>query len=206
MANIYRATFKCITDNGALVEPSLHYQTDVPLGGDEPDPSDIAAGIWGHLGSAFKACFSSHTTVQVLLVGQEVLPPDIGIAGSHDVNEVGTLSGSGDSFPDGCCPLVNLHTNVRSRSARGWLHLPPPRWADNVSNNVWSGSVVTAITAFRALLDDEIDLGSLIITQLNPVVYSRTRRQREETPYTFRVQSATLNPSVHWLRSRMTTP
>jgi hypothetical protein len=206
VARIYRLQFDCVTDLGTLVMPSLHYQTDVPAGGDEPDPSDVASAVWSHLGSAFKACFSSHTTVTSVAALEEVLPPDIGVAGTHTVGEAGTLAGSGDSTPDAMTVLVNLHTNTRSRSARGWLHMPPPRWADRLSVSGWDGTMMTAIGAFAALLDDQLELGTLIITDLNPVVYSKTRRQREEDPFTFRVTSATGRTAAHWLRSRMTAP
>jgi hypothetical protein len=206
VANIYRLQFECVHTDGTLAQPSLHYQTDVPAGGDEPDPSDVASAVWSHLGSAFKACFTSSYTVTALAALEEVLPPAIGIAGTHVVGEAGTLAGSGDSMPQGAVPLINLHTGTRSRSARGWLRLPSPRLADRVSGNVWDGTMLAATGAFCALLDDQLELGTLIITDLNPVVYSKTRAQREEEPFTFRVTGATTNPKVHWLRSRMTTP
>jgi hypothetical protein len=83
---------------------------------------------------------------------------------------------------------------------------PSPRLADRVSGNVWDGTMLAALNAFCALLDDQLELGTLIITDLNPVVYSKTRHQRSEDPFTFRVTGATPNAKVHWLRSRMTTP
>jgi hypothetical protein len=206
VARIYRLQFECVTDIGTLVQPSLHYQTDVPLGGDEPDPDDVAAAVWGHVGTTFKNCFSSHTTVTAIAALEEVLAPDIGVAGTHTVGEVGTLAGSGDSMQDSVCPLINLHTAVRSRSARGWMFMPPPRWSDRWSVVGWDGTLQADLAAFCAQLDDVIDLGTLIITHLNPVVYSRTRRQRATSPWTFRVASATARTKAHWLRSRATAP
>ena len=60
--------------------------------------------------------------------------------------------------------------------------------------------------ALAAKLDDSFDLGSIIITHVNPVVYSRTRRLRGESTWTFKVTSATANHQVRWLKSRLTAP
>ena len=84
--------------------------------------------------------------------------------------------------------------------------MPSPHWSDFVSNNVWSGSGLTALNALAAVLDDSITESGTFPCTLVPVVYSRTRAQRAETPFSFDVSSVTLNPRVHWLKSRMTTP
>jgi hypothetical protein len=206
MSRIYRAVFSCTGTDGALMEPSVHYQTDVPLGGDEPDPSDVATGIWGHVGTTFLGCFSSYVTCHELVVLEETLPPDIGVAGAHAVGLNGTMSGSGDSLPAGVCPLLNIHTDTRSRSARGWTHMPYLQWADRCGHSAWDSAALSALQAFANLLADTIDLGSLIITHLNPVVYSRTRRTRAESPWTFKVTNVHANPAPKYLRSRTTSP
>ena len=186
--------------------PSLHYQTDVPLGGDEPDPSDVASAIWTHIGTAFRACFSSGVTVHTFVCAEEVLPPSIGVAGSTSVELGGTAGASGDAIPQGITPIINLHTNARSRSARGWMHLPPPPGSANINTNTFTSTHLTRMTTLCALLDDVLDLGTVFVTHVNPVVYSRTRHANGLEPYTFQVKSATANPTPHWLRSRMTTP
>jgi len=206
VARIYRLTFKCVTSNGILVEPSLHYQTDLSLGGSEPDPSDVAAGVWGHIGTQFLSCFSAITTCQELLALEEVVPPAIGVAGVHSVGLPGTLAGSGDSIPPGLVPLINLHTDTRSRSARGWMHPPSPQWADRAGYSTWDGTMLSVLGDFASLLDDVITIGSVITTDLRPGVYSRTRALRGETPDFFHLVSASVNHTPKWLRSRMTTP
>jgi hypothetical protein len=206
VARIYRVVLEASLSDGTLIQPSLHYQTDLSLGGSEPDPSDVAAGIWGHIGTAWLATFTAHTTVAALAALEEVIPPAIGAAGSHAVNLAGTLAGSGDQIPNGLVPVINLHTDTRSRSARGWFHNSSPRYADYVSQNVWSGGVVTAINNLCSLLEDVITIGSVITTDLRPGVYSRTRALRGESPDFFHLTGASLNPKCHWLRSRMSTP
>lgn len=206
MSSVYRIAIKAHVSDGTLLMPSLHYKEDVPAGGSPNGESTIASNVWAHIGSAFLACLPTRDTVDSVEALEEVVAPAIGGAGSHAVNSNGTLSGSGDSMPEGCVPVINLHTNTRSRSARGWLHMPSPHWSDYVSNNVWSGSGNTALQALCALLDDSIDEGGAFPCTLVPVVYSRTRAQRAEDPFAFNVTSATLNPRVHWLKSRMSTP
>jgi len=206
VARVYRLTFQCTGANAELIQPSLHYQTDVPPAGDEPDPNDVAAGVWGVLGTQFLACFHNEVNVHDLVALEETLPPAIGVAGLHHVGLAGTLTGAGDWLPEGLVPLINIHTDTRSRSARGWVHMPNPRYSNFISNNVWSGGVNTALDAFAAKLDDSFDLGAVFPTHVNPVVYSRTRRSRGEDPFTFRVTGATARRTVAFLRSRMTTP
>jgi hypothetical protein len=206
VARIYRITFLGTGGNGELIQPSLHYQTDVPLGGDEPDPNDVAAAVWSHVATQYLNIQPSSSAVHDVVALEEVLAPAIGVAGSHHVGAVGTLTGAASSAPDGCTPVINLHTDTRSRSARGWMFAPPPVFSDKITGNVWSATMKSALDALAALLDDQLTLGTLIVTNLNPVVYSKTRRVRGEDPFTFRVQSASVNPRVHWLKSRMSTP
>lgn len=206
MSRIYRITFKCAKSDGTLAMPSVHYKEDVPAGGANNDPSELASKVWDHVGPAFKATFSSLYTVQEVLALEEVVPPAIGVAGSHTVNEAGTLTGTGDSMPDGAVAVINVHTNTRSRSARGWFHPPSPRWADRVSGNSWDGTMLTALNALCAVLDDSISEGGTFPPTLVPVVYSRTRAVRGQDPFAFDVTSLSVNPRVHWLKSRMSTP
>lgn len=206
MSSIYRIAIQAHVNDGTLLMPSLHYKEDVPAGGSANDEATIAANVWAHIGSAFLACMPTRDTVDSVEALEEVVPPAIGGAGSHPVNQNGTLAGSGDSMPEGCVPVLNFHTNTRSRSARGWMHMPSPHWADGVSNNVWSGSTLTALNALCDLLDDSITESGTFPCTLVPVVYSRTRAQRSEVPFSFDVSSVSLNPRVHWLKSRMSVP
>ena len=206
MARTYRTTFKCTGTNSRLIQPSIHYQTDVPLGGDEPDPSDVASAIWSHLASGFTNITPNSVTIHELVVLEEVVKPDIGVAGSHTIESAGSLSGSAPYLPDGLVGIVNMHTDTRSRSARGWWHTPSPGFASYVNENSWQGTWPGLVNTLCALLDDQLELGTLQITKLNPVVYSPTRHKQGLDPYTFRVKSATLNPVPHWLRPRMSAP
>lgn len=208
MARVYRVTIRAHHSNGALIEPSLHYQTDVPTTGDEPNPDDVAAGAWTLLGTAFKACCHSSITVDDVVAAEEVLKPDIGVGGAHTVNQVGTMSSASASETHGLVAVINRHTGIRSRSARGWLMMPSPCLTDQTNGDAWaaSGTYKLALDAFALLLDNSFDLGSILVTNVNPVVYSRTRRARGESPWVFRVTSATVNPQARFLHSRLSVP
>jgi len=209
MARTYKATIRCRDDSGILIQPSLHYQTDVSVVGSEPDPNDVAAGIWAIIRDHFIGATPLDVTIDELVVGEEVLKPAIGASGSHPINVQGSFSTSGDRMPNACVAVLNRHTATRSRSARGWLMMPGGILADQQANGLWhtDGGYWTAwLVPLAALLDNSFDLGSVDPTHVNPVVYSRTRHQRGDSPYTFRVTNATANPQVRWLKSRLTIP
>jgi len=75
-----------------------------------------------------------------------------------------------------------------------------------MSGNQWTSAFKAILGTLAALLDDDMSLGSVDPSTLHPVVYSRTRHMRGLSPYTFKVTSATVNASEHFLRSRMTSP
>lgn len=192
--------------NGILVQPTLHYQTDVPLSGSEPDPSDVASGIWGLIGATLRATAANDVTFTSVDVAEQLPPGQIGAAGSFAITTGSGTVVPNSQLPYATVPLINLHTGVASRSSRGWVHLCSPRLSTYVGNDVWTAAYLNLLTLFGATLDDSFDLGTLQITHVNPVVYSRTRHLRGLTPFTFRVKSASANPQVRWLRSRLSSP
>lgn len=206
MARTYRATINCTHIIGPKFAPTLHYQTDVPTGGGEPDPNDVASGIWGVIATAIRNVASDWVTFDNLVVGEEVLPPDIGVSGIDVLNVPGLIAHGDAKIPTGASPLINLHTGTRSRSARGWTHPPGPTNSGELNGQDWIAGYLTLLDNLAAVLSDSFSLGSLFPTTVNPVVYSRKRHVALETPYTFKVTGATTNAQVKWLRSRMTSP
>lgn len=209
VSRIYRATFRCHHPNGTLVEPSLHYQTDLLLGQSEPDPSDVAAKIWSHLGNFFPNTCPSDVTIDELIVGEEVLKPDIGVTGSVTIAQQGTFTIGTDRLPLASVAVVDLRTKTRSRSARGWHMLAggipanqqnQGKWGQN--NSYWTA----ALLPWCSVLSDSMEIGSVNPSTIHPVIYSRTRHRQGFTPYTFRVTSAAPNPEVRWLRRRLSSP
>jgi hypothetical protein len=206
VARTYRITINCTHVIGMKFAPTLHYQTDVPTAGSEPDPDDVANGVWGVIATDIRNAASDWVTFDDLVAGEEVIPPDIGVSGVKILNVPGLLVHGDAKIPTGASPLLNLHTGTRSRSARGWTHPPGPTASTQLNGQQWSSAYITLLNNLAAKLDDSFDLGTVFPTHVNPVVYSRKRHVAGESPYTFRVTGATVNPEVKWLRSRMTTP
>lgn len=207
MSRIYRVTLHAHHSNGTLVQPSVHYQTDVPTGGSEPDPDDVAGGVWSTIGTELRNCFTGDVTLDTLVASEQVLAPDIGAQGVHAINLVGTQSESDTRLPLALVPIIRVRSGTVSRSARGHFSLASPRTSTSLdSTGAWASGWVTIFTALCAKLNDSFDLGTLIITHVNPVVYSRKRDRAGTPPVTFRVSSADLRPRPSWLRSRTSSP
>lgn len=208
MARTYRCTFRGHHANGVLVQPSVHYQTDLATGGSEPDPIDVAERIWAHIGGEYMACTSSDVTIDEFVVGEEVVKPDIGVAGAKLLGFPGIYPLAGGQLPHAMVPVINFHTATRSKSARGWAMLGGPRRDELIAGDNWNSTTSwwAAMIAFCQVLNDSIEWGDVFVNRLEPVVYSRIRHQSHFAPWTFPVTSVTPNPQVRWLKSRLTSP
>lgn len=209
MAKVYRFSYVGHLATGVVFNTGLHYQTDVPPAGSEPAPADILTAIDGHLRTAFRACLQNGYTVDSAELREEVdlSTGDVPSAASLVVNQLGTLTGGSNILPDATTGIIKLKTDAALRSGRGYMAIPGPRNASFLADGQNFGSSWTSLlNTFAALLDDSMDLGTVLITHLNPVVYSRTRRARGLTPYTFQVVEGIVNPRVRWRRSRTTAP
>jgi len=143
-----------------------------------------------------------------LLVRSEEIPASgiLPVEAFRSVSSAGVLAVTEGDLPRELVALVNLHTATSSRSARGYITLPGPYSEGYLTGKNWAGTYATAGNAFADLLDDTFTLGSALPSTVRPVVYSRTRRIRNFTPYTFHVTGATFNTRPHWRRSRGTSP
>jgi len=204
---IYRATVVAhSTVDCALVESTLHYRTEPPVGGDEPAADDVATGIWGLIGTAFVAATSTRVHIDRLDLLQVATPPGTAIGGTHVINATGTLAASSLDYPAAACLGINLRSNVRSRRARGFTHMPPPYDAVYSLGNTFGGAYLTNVQTLAALLDNSFDLGSVLITHVHPCVYSPTQYKQGLAPVFYDVTSATVNPVCRFVKSRMTSP
>ncbi len=207
MSDVYKLTIKMTdTDLGVVMQPSLHYQSEIDLGGSEPSAADVASGAYDVWGTHLRAAMMSCVRIDSVDAVTEVIPPDIGRAGSFTAGVLGTLSTGARDAPSGACAIITKKTGTPSRSARGHFSLPGPRSTSFYSAQNWGGTFVTAATTLLGDLDDSFDIGTITAAHMHPVIYSRTRHLAGLTPYTFRVTGATLRSQIHWLRSRMTSP
>jgi hypothetical protein len=208
MALTYRCTVLASYADGTLVEPSMHYLTDVPTGGDEPAADDVASGFWGVVGTAFLAALPTWVTVHSVEAREEVEHPgvDVPAVGQHNVGSAGGLAATGENLPRALCPWIKLTTGQAIRSARGGFHMASPGEIDYVSNRLFISSFMSKLNDLAAVCDNSFDLGSVFVTHVNPVIYSRTRRARGESTFTFKVTGAQASNVPRYLRSRDTSP
>lgn len=198
----------CRAANGTLIEPGLHYQTDLSAGGSEPDPDDVANAIWGHVGINFQQAMPASVTIDELVVVEQVLKPAIGVAGAHAVAAPGLLPTGDNSVPIEEVPLIAWHTGTRSRSARGHTFMASPlNGGDKVPGGNWGTTFLAQLQAFANACITIFAVGTPPFeTTIRPVVYSRTRHERGQTPFTFNLTGTTVRPHPTWLRSRGNIP
>lgn len=194
---------------------TLHYRLegDSAFSGNEPTIADACQEVYNKLGAAYRACLYGDRTLRAVTGRTEVQTwlGEVATAGEYVAGVAGTLIGGDGKVYRAQSMVVNLKSDVASRSARGWIMLPGSvNSADMDGAGNWSasGSYYTAAVALAALLDDTIqhDVLSVHAWHLKPIIYSRTRRKRSQSPYYFDVKSATAKRDPRWLRRRVTAP
>ena len=146
MSRIYRLTIKGKEYNGTLIEPTFHYKVDVPAGGSEPSPNDVAYNFWAHVHAELELISPNSLTITEVSALQCVIPPDIPVAGTWSSPAfTGALAPDGQ-LPMAVCPVLNFHSDHAGRSARGWNHPPGPRLSTKVNNQNWTTTHLTALT------------------------------------------------------------
>lgn len=189
----------------------LHYQTDVAALGDEPPGADVLDAVDTHLTTLYRACLPVGNLLDSLEAREEVMPGSgaVPLSASKVKGVAGTLATPDTKLSDAATLILKLRSDAAIRSARGYLAMPSPKASGNLDATAkWStvGGFWTAIQAFAAALDDVLSTGGAFPASLNPVVYSRTRRSRGLSPFTFQMVEAIPNPAQRWRRSRTTTP
>ena len=221
MSKVWRSELES-TDlaSGLKSITTQHWQTDLAALDDELSAEGMRDEIRNHFGSTstnmslFTACMHSALQLTKLTVREEVAP------GSGDVPEVADVtlgltgtngSISGDQLPIECCMWVRFRTGTASRSSRGGTHLPPHRNpAALIASGFWDPAIITAapyltlIDKMKAQMTDTF--GTSGLSDINPVIYSRTRRARGLSPYTFRLTETQIRGHVAWVRRRGTPP
>jgi hypothetical protein len=211
VAKVWRISFESFNDNGVEIINTLHYQTDLGSLETEPSGSNVVDAVHDHLTTAYRACLPTTYTLNSLEAREEVMPSsgDVPASGTKTVQLPGTVTVTGGIIPDAMCAIVKLRTDAAIRSARGYLAMPNGRSSIILGTDLrWAtaGGWWTGLTAFAALLDDSFDTGGVGAVTLNPVVYSRTRRARQQEPYAFPVVEAVVTREPRWRRSRTTAP
>ena len=212
MSLVYRCSYKSTTPTGVQNVNTFHYQTDKgsPLDA-EPDISDVAGAVNAHLKTLYKAILPSDATLTSLDSVLCVRPGsgDIPTANTISINELGTALITNEAIPVACGLLIRKKSPAATRSGRGHIVLPSPRFSGVMTANATFATTTAYWTDVLALcnaMNDSLTIGTLTVTTLRPVVYSRTRHEREDDPFTFTLTNAVPQQQPHWLRSRMSAP
>jgi hypothetical protein len=201
----YKCALRC-SRAGVLYISTFHMQVIPESGFSDPDPNDVASGIWGHIQTEFINVTPDNMSIDDLIIDEAVNPPDIGANGSHTISVGGSLVATGNRLPDALCANINWQTGVSSRNARGWMHPPPPGGSNYINENQWTGPYLGLVDALGAKMVGEIDFGSFFPARGTFVTFSRTRFKELQSPWYWNIQSHKTNPSAKWLRTRTTAP
>lgn len=213
--DIIRCAIESAGSNGVLYINTLHYRLegDTAFATNEPTVADVCSEVFNKLGAAYRALLYGDRHLNRIVGRTEVQTwlGEVASAGEFVSGAAGTLIGGDGKLPNPLSAVVDLHTDVASRSSRGWLMLPGSvNSADMDGSGKWSaaGDYRTACVAFANLLDDNIqhDVAGVHAWHLQPVIYSRTRRKRGQDPYYFFVHSAIVKQDPRWVNRRRTSP
>lgn len=215
MAKIWRFELEGTDDiSGAVFMSHVHYRTDVPILGSEPSAPDVLDMVLGHYSSATHNCsyftnvMSDAGRLTEARVREEVADPGVDIpeAASEPLSLPGTLGTPGtDALPTAMCVWFAFGTGNAIRSGRGGTHSPPTdaaarlngsgRWDD--STGYWTNIGILG-DRIKDPLSDVFGEGG----DINPGVYSRTRRRRGLDPFFFETTSVVPSVRPRWLRRR----
>lgn len=215
MATIWRFELVTLhTPSGQEGVSHVHYKTDVPALGTEPDAAEVLDIILDHFSSSGHNCskwtavMDGESSVLLARVREEVLDGsgDIPQVASEDINIAGTLSGAGSAqLPVALCAWIRYSTGVATRSARGGTHSPFLGVTTIMSSSgTWTtGTWWTNMGLLSDSILDPIDNVFQTTGDVNPGVYSRTRRNRGQSPYFWQLTETSVSLQPRWLRRRM---
>jgi hypothetical protein len=215
VAKIYRFELHYLdTDVNVNGVSHVHYQTDVPIVGTEPSASTVLNLILNHYSSSghnmskWTAAMYNHAQLTRAVVREEVEPGsgDIPAVSDEALSLLGTLSlGTSARCPSGVAMWLNYKTDNAIRSGRGGTH-PPGAQSALVLNS--SGNWDTASTWYvnQGLLAASIldPLSNVFDStgDINPGVYSRTRRARGLSPFFFKLTQVARQTEPKYVRRR----
>lgn len=195
------------TKGGRSQVNTFHYDlSDSFISDHDGDPQSLADYFRDHVRGDFAGAFPSAWQIQPVNVIEEIDP----LAPTAPRSEwssgapiAGTGDGSIDLLPSGCCTVVKLVSEHVGKRHTGRCFVGGVRTEANQANGIWSSSVITAVTAYMNHVPKQPDIAEGVSTaEANWVVYSRTARAANQTPYTSRITSFIVRPEVHYLRSR----
>lgn len=215
MAKIWRFTAEAENLlNGQKQVVHIHYQTDVPLVGSEPSAADVLDFILDHFSTAghnmsiFAGSMFSPAKLTRAVVREELDPSSgaIPAVAEETLSIVGTQAlGAADATPSGLTIWLAFRTGTASRSARGGTHWFGPynvNMLDSVGKWDTAGGVFLNLGSTATVIAQSMSNVFDSTGDINPVVYSRTRRGRGQSPFVFPITAVPVSSEPRWLRRR----
>lgn len=167
----------------------------------------LATELRDDLVPKWAALIGSDYIVEGVSVNEEVdpnSPSAVGVQAYKAAGTAGTASSSYD-VPRQLCGMLRFKTDLAGRSFRGRQFLPPVRTVGHIvgSGTSLGGAYLTAANAYVTQLGVALSFGLFGTGDIKQVVYSPTRRKRALTPYMADVTNVSVDPRVHYLRSRV---
>lgn len=219
MANIWRWTVAG-TDASGLQEwnSTMHWQTDGSIGSDEPTAQEIHDNLLmffstGGTGSGMErwlATVQDGVKLTRTSTYQELAATDTSVPEAYSANHTfnGAVSVIDPATPFALCPFIKFTTGFASRSSRGGTHLSPSLDQNHLTSAGLFDTTLSwwsAVISLAAYMKTQLNMSSwspAFPDHLNPIIYSRTRRNLTLTPYTFQLTGATPSATPRWLRRR----
>jgi len=195
---------------------TMHYLTDVPLGQGEPNATKVLEEIVAHFGSTttgmerWLATVPSTVKLTFARVYEELPATSTEVAEAAELTfaYAGAVAVLDPNLPFAMCVWIKFGSGLASRSSRGGTHLSPTLDQNHLTTagiwdtslSWWSANVALANYMKEKISDvfgDPSETGDI-----NPVIYSRTRRNNSLTPYTFPITSAACSSVPRWIRRR----
>jgi hypothetical protein len=217
VARVYRFELTGVTTaTGVMFVSHVHYQTDVPVGEGEPSASTVLDKILDHYSSSgqnmskWAAVTGTDAKLTRAVLREEVLDPEATPPNVAEklLNIPGTVTPTADKPPTPLCVWIKFNTGLALRSFRGGTHLPPlvsvtPLGSDGTIDT--GSAYYTAAGALSDSIEDHLENVFSATGDVNAVVYSRTRRARNQS-FVAQIETAEVRNDFRWLRRRMTAP
>ena len=207
---IYRWSIKGRYASGVATVTSLHFVTQPPALGDEPSAGDVLNAINTGLWTLYHNCLPTSWTEESTEVSEMLSPLDLTTVPRGHVNAgsgAGTFSEGDHILPEALCAIVALRTGVPRRWARGYIAMPSPKNSGALTDKGrWAGSYLTNLQALASHLDDDYSIGTVSVTSVIPVVYSRTQHARGADQPWAQVEAGVVRGDSRWRRTRTTAP
>jgi hypothetical protein len=205
-SRVYRCGLRAIGGTEEALN-TLHYVAEGVVGEvDVASAQEVGDKVRDALSAAFRAFLPTSWTFDGVYVSEVVDPGDPSAVGSSAYSSAmaaGTRVGTPNA-PLEMCGLISLRTSLAGRSFRGHLFAPPiTSVTSDVSNETLQTAYVTLLNNYATALGTNLATGGLIHwSNIEQIVYSRTRAERGLDPFYAKVTARVPSTRVRWLRSR----